>query len=91
MTNDDDFLNALELTARDYRERMKLDTNAPLEVDVPNWKAVELIERYGSLQAAADAIFSPGKKPGSVRIIDVYWREFCERVQESVNARLRSW
>lgn len=87
MTNDDDFLNALELTARDYRERMKLNTNAPLEVHVPNWKAVELIERYGSLQAAADAIFSPG----TVRIIDVYWREFCERVQESVNARLRSW
>lgn len=82
----DDFLNALELTARDYRERMKLDMDAPLEVNVPNWKAVELIERYGSLQVAAYAIFSPG----TVRIVDTYWREFCERVQESVNARLQS-
>lgn len=86
MTNDDDFLNALELSARDYRERMKLDTNAPLEVNVPNWKAVELIKEYGSLQAAADAVF----RPGTVRIVDVYWRAFCERVQESVNARLQS-
>lgn len=86
----DDFLNALELTARNYRERMRFDTNVPIEVDVPNWKAVELIEQYGSLQAAADAIFSPGKKLGSVRIVDAYWREFCEQVQESVNARLQS-
>lgn len=36
----DDVLNALELQAREYRERMKLDVDVPLEVDVP------IVDRY---------------------------------------------
>ena len=80
----DDVLNALELQAREYRERMKLDADSPLEVDVPNWKAVELIKQYGSLQAAADAIF----RPGTVKIVDRYWRDFCYEATQRVNARL---
>lgn len=80
----DDFLNALAEQARDYRNRMKLDTDAQLEVVVPNWKAVELSCEYGSLRAAADAVF----RPGTVRIVDAYWRDFCWNVTESVNRRL---
>lgn len=82
MTND--FLSALEISARDYRERSRLDVDRPLEVDIPNWKAAELIAEYGSLRAAADGVFSPG----TVTLVDVYWRDWCAEVTERVNARL---
>ena len=77
-------LTALEVQAREYRNRMKLDADAPLEVSVPNWKAVELIKTYGSLQAAADTVF----RPGTVCIIDQYWRDWCYETTQRVNACL---
>lgn len=77
-------LNALAIQAREYREVMKLDDSSPLEVFVSNWKAVELIREYGSLRAAADAVF----RPGTVNIVDQYWHEWCFQTTQRVNARL---
>lgn len=79
-----DFLSTLQLQAQEYRHRMRLASESPLEVHVPNWKAVELINRYGSLQAAADTIF----RPGAVKIIDRYWHDFHERARENIERRL---
>lgn len=75
-----DVLSALQLIADDYRNRHKIYTEWPVEVLIPNHLARRLIEGYGSLEAAADATFMPG----SVRLVDAYWREFSFQVRESV-------
>lgn len=88
MTNGNtiDVLTAIHAQATEMRSRLKLGDGAPLEVTVPNRLAVDLIKSYGSLQQAADAVFDPG----TVRIVDAYWRDFCLAVTENVNQRFRA-
>jgi hypothetical protein len=82
-----DFVSALQLTADQYRNAYRKASDVldgPFEAVVPHHLAEELIAQYGSLSAAADAMFDPGK----VVIVDRYWQEWCRETQERVNARL---
>lgn len=45
-----------------------------------------LIHQHETLRRASDTLFDPGR----VELVDAYWRDFCDRVQESVNAKLQS-
>jgi hypothetical protein len=83
MDETDGILSALQIMAVDYRSNMRMHDKTPLLVTVPNWYAQKLIEHHGSLQAAADSIFIPG----TVRIIDAYWENWCFEMQERINRR----
>lgn len=80
----DDFLSALELQAHDYRYRMRLTSDSPIEVHIPHGYALQLIEQYGSLEAAVNTVF----RPGAVKLIDAYWHEHHMRAAESVERKL---
>lgn len=81
---EDDILSPIQMMADQYRSAYRMDDAAQLECRIPHHLAQEAIGRYGSLEAAADAIFYP---PGRVRLIDMYWEDWCFEVQERVNER----
>ncbi len=83
---DSDTLAAINHQVAEYRQRYKMNDSARIEVTIPHHQAEAEIRRWGSLEEASDALF----RPGSVRLVDVYWRDFCWNVQERVNARLQS-
>jgi hypothetical protein len=80
-----DFLNALQLQAREYRERNKMDADAHLEVNVPERVAREAIAEHGSLRAAADSVF----RPGSVTIFCQEWRDVRDKINTMFQAAPR--
>lgn len=86
MNVDDNVIAAITVMAAEYRRTFQLRDGYPVEVVLPHWLADAAIKHYGSLERAANMIFNPG----SVVLVDTYWRDFCERVQDSVNARLQS-
>jgi hypothetical protein len=61
-------LSSIEYMAQQYRESYRLEDTYPVEVYIPNWYAQRLVERHGSLQAAADTAF----RPGSVKLVNQY-------------------
>lgn len=74
----------IRYTADEYRRLHRLDYDDPLEVHIPGWYAARLVDRYGSLDAAANEIFNPG----SVKIVDDYWGGYAVRAQEDVDERI---
>lgn len=57
-----DVLKMISMMARDYREAYRIHPDlTPMEVLVPRWYALKLIERHGSLNAASETIFEPGR------------------------------
>lgn len=81
-----EFLTALQLAAADYRHRYRTTDAQPYECVVSHSDAATLTERYGSLQAAADAIFDPG----SVKIVDYESLNLCAEVTRHVNLAARA-
>lgn len=79
-----DVLDALKIQGAEFRDRMKLDPDAPLVVDIPHWKAEELVRKHGSLQEAADSVW----RRGTVQLVDVYWRDWCIRATEVANRQM---
>lgn len=57
----EEVIDAITLTARDYRAAYRLTDEGPLVCAVPHWYALRLIERYGSLAAASATIFDPNR------------------------------
>jgi hypothetical protein len=80
-----DVLGALQMQAREYRERSKLDTDAHLEVNVPERVAHAAIVEHGSLRAAADSVFNPG----SVTIFCQEWRDVQDKINTAYRTALR--
>jgi len=71
-----DVLSALQLQAQEYRYRMRLHKDAPIEVEMPHAWALRAIAAYGSLRAAADAVFLPG----TVTLVNRTWRETRDKI-----------
>lgn len=84
MTDTLDVLGDIRLMADEYRRAYRLTDDYPVEVHIPNWYALQLIERHGSLEAAVNTVF----RPGAVKLIDAYWHDFHQRVAENVERRL---
>lgn len=80
----DEMASSIQLLADQYRAAYRMPSPFPLECRIPHHEAEHYIKKYGSLQAAADALFDPG----TVKLIDVYWEDWCFELQERVNARL---
>lgn len=76
-----DILDDVERMAVEYRYRNRLVDDNTIEVNVPHEYAVSLIQRYGSLQAAADAKF----RPGTVRIVD----SLIVQLQKTANLQMQ--
>lgn len=79
-----DVLGALKIQGAEFRDRMKLDADHPLVVDIPHWKAEELVKKYGSLQEAADSVW----RRGTVQLVDVYWRDWAVNALEIANRQM---
>lgn len=75
-----DFLAAIQLQAEAYRSAYRLRDDYPVDVYIPDWYARKLVERHGSLQAAADSIF----RPGAIKLVNQYWHDRQVEVRENI-------
>ncbi len=66
-----------------YRRSNRLHDDYPIEVFLPDWYARKLIDRHGSLQAAADSVF----RPGTVKLINDYWQDHHQKAQINLENR----
>lgn len=82
--SDEFMMSSIQYMAQEYRYRNRLVDDSPVEVHVPDWYARRLVERYGSLRAAADTVFIPGR----VTIVNQYWFERQVEVKENVERQL---
>jgi hypothetical protein len=71
-----DILNALQLQAQEYRYRMRLHKDAQIEIEISHVWALRAIAGYGSLRAAADAVFLPG----TVTLVNRTWRDTRDKI-----------
>jgi hypothetical protein len=82
--SDESMMSSIAELARQYREAYRLEDPYPVEVYLPDWYAQRLVERHGSLQAAADSVF----RPGSVKLINQYWHDRQVEARENVERKL---
>lgn len=82
--SDEFMMSSIAYTAQEYRYRNRLTDDYPVELYVPDWYAQRLVERYGSLRAAADTVFIPG----CVTIVNQYWHDRQVEVRENVERKL---
>lgn len=86
--SDEFMMSSIEYMAQEYRYRNRLVDDSPVEVYVPDWYARRLVERHGSLRAAADYVMERVLLPGRIEIVNEHFRRVQVEVKENVERQL---